>query len=110
MEDGQRRQEKERRPRGRSRRRQQETDIRPPREVSIHMTKEGGGPSGYVRPGSPKREDRPRTMTERGRRTEGQEPGIRKEETVGGSGGQASMQEDQPTTQTVVAEEGRTEI
>ena len=65
---------------------------------------------GYVRPESPKQEDGPRTTTERGRRMEGQEPGIRKEETVGGSGGQASVQEGRPTTQTVAAEEGRTKI
>ena len=85
--------ERERRPRGRNRRQQQETDVKPPRGVSRHKMKESGGPLGYVRPGSQKREDRPRTMTVRRRRTRGQELETRKKETVEGSEGQTSVQE-----------------
>ena len=59
--------------------------------------------------GAKKREDRPRTMTVRRRRTRGQELGTRKEEIVEGSEGRTSMQEGRPTTQTVAAEEARTE-
>ena len=127
---GQRMEEVEKRPQGKDKGPQEDTNTRAPWEIGPHRKKQRGRSLRYGRQKDPKprgrtkdpdrkrqrdkndgRQEAAEPDPEEAWKMEGQEPsGPEKEETVEGSGGQASVQEGQPTIWTAAAEDGRTEI